>query len=397
MKASHTAIALGALLGFFALLLLFSKTETEAWPSSFHTGPSGLAALQRLLERDGFQTQSNRSPMLPPNGKNLVIAPVISDKGRGFLSIISRESSSPIDRALARHVAQGGSLLQVQVPLDFNTASRDILKAKVDTPSGSLDVSTNIPDSDAPRMLFNVTMPGTDNRIIPTAPFPLYRTSENPGSSEAQTIARIQTLGEGKAVSLDTGLMAVNRHLGDQQNADLILDIVRRLAPPGTKIVFAEAALGNESEGGLGAALGAWFSAARNQSLVLAAIVCVSLGVRFGRRRPVKNTVKGARDMIDALAAQLASCGDRVYVLKCLASQVESEMKKLEGLAHNSPSTDLLRILPANEREIISYTLDLPANSKISKAEAVRHAQDLERALAFARQRAKERSLIRTS
>lgn len=396
MKAPQIVIGLGALLGFCALLLLFGKSETEAWPSSFHTGPSGLAALERLLQKDGYKTTANRSPLLPTNSNDLIIAPIITDRAKTFMSIISREETRPIDRALARHVAKGGRLIQVQVPLDFNRGSRDLVSMVVEGRNSEFDIDSTFPSSNTPEMLTDVTLPGSSRPILPSEPMPLYVLADSEGN-DSQAVARIQTLGEGTAVSLDSGLMAINRHLGDKENADLVMDIVRRLAPPGTRIVFAEATFGNATEGGLGGALGSWFSAARNQTIILLLTVCVTLGIRFGRRRPVKYSVKGARDMVDALATQLASTNDRVFVLKCLAKQVETEMKKLEGLGNHSPSTDLLRVLPDRERQVIAYTLNLPTSATISRSDAVSHAKELEKVLASARQRAKERSLIRAS
>ena len=396
MKAPHLAIGLGALLGFFALIMLFGKTETESWPSSFHTGPSGLAALERLLEREGYKTSSDRSPLLPTNSDELIIAPVISDKGRGFLSIISGEEVTPIERAMARHAAKGGNVLQIVIPEDFNEASRSMVKLNVETPQRSFELNSFLSTAKEEKMLVEISDPKTKKKLQPTEPYPLYSLTD-PVVAESGTVARIQTLGTGKAVSLDSGIIAVNRHLGDSQNADLLIDIVRRLAPPGSKVVFAEAAFGNASESGLAAALGSWFSAARNQTIILAIVVCVTLGVRFGRRRPVKHTVKGARDMIDALATQLDSTNDRIFVLKCLAHQVQTEMKRLEGLGNHTTSTDLLRVLPDHERQTIAYTLNLPDNAKISRADAVKQAQMLEKTLADARQRAKERSLTKAS
>jgi hypothetical protein len=165
------------------------------------------------------------------------------------------------------------------------------------------------------------------------------------------------------------------------------------VAKPGSSIVVAEAAFGNGAEESLGSALGNWFTAARNQALILAVVVCVTLGVRFGRVLPSKQRARGAREMVDALATQLASSRDRVFMLRCFATQIESEIKRLEGLPASSETTALLRVIPGLEREPLSAVLSLPADTKLSASEAVSYAKDLEAALAGAKARAKDRSL----
>lgn len=397
MKTPHIAIGLGGILGFCALLLLFSKTETDAWPSSFHTGPSGLAALERLLEKDGYQTTSNRSPLLPTNGDELVIAPVIMDKPGGFYSIVSGETTSPIERALSRHAAKGGKLLQLQIPQDFNKASRDSAVFTAQSSASKFKVRAYLPVSEPPKMAHDATDPSTGKEVKLSEPMPLFSFAEKTTLGGGQIpAARIQTVGEGTVISLDSGIIAVNRHLADENNAGLVLELVRRLAPAGSKVVFAEASIGNQTEGGLGGALGTWFSAARNQAILLFVTVSVTFAVRFGRRRPTRHSVKGARDMVDALATQLAGTNDRVFVLKCIASQVESELKRLEGLGSHSDSKALAMVLPEREKQVLNYVLELPADAAIPKSHAAKIASDLEGVLASARQRVKERSLIKS-
>lgn len=97
--------------------------------------------------------------------------------------------------------------------------------------------------------------------------------------------------------------------------------------------------------------------------------------------------------MVDALATQLSSSRDKVFMLRCFAHQIETEIKRLEGLPASSETTALLRVIPGVEREPISAVLSLPADAKLTSSEAVVYAQQLEGALSAARQRAKERSL----
>ncbi len=390
MKTPHIAIGLGGLLGFCAMLLLFSKTEIDAWPSSSHTGPSGLAALERLLEKDGYKTSANRSPLLPTKGSELIIAPIIVDKPEGFIEIVGGESATPIQRALARHAAKGGRLLQIQVPQDFNLASRTASNLTVNSQNNRYTIKAPFPMEDSPQMVQEAALPGTDEKVVPSQPAPLF--SHDQGISSLP-VARLQKMGKGVVISLDSGIIAVNRHLADENNADLVLELVRRLAPAGSEVVFAEASFGNQTEGGLGGALGSWFSAARNQAIILLITISISFAVRFGLRRPEKVTVRGARDMIDALAAQLAGTSDRVFVLKCLAAQTETEMKRLEGIGSHVRSTDLAALLPNKEGQVLLEILQMPDNIKVSSRQAALYANSLEQTLTSARQRAKERLL----
>lgn len=395
MKIQSWAIGLGGLLGLCAVVLLFSKSEQSSFPSAGNLGPSGTAALVRLLERDGYQVRADRSPFLPTQKGDLVIAPVIGDEGRSLLDVLSGSEVTPIQRALARHAASGGKVLLIQVPGDFNSATRGMIEYSVTTPSGTKTIQAPRYWG-SPEMLKPYEAPGrTSLPFTPSEPAAFL--SPNSDSAQANSplsaIARIQRMGEGSAVSLDAGTLAINRHLADAENADVVTDLVRMMAKPGSQIVMAEAAFGNASEQGLGAALGSWFTAARNQALILAVVICVTLGVRFGRVLPARRRVRGAREMVDALATQLSSSRDKVFMLRCFAHQIETEIKRLEGLPASSETTALLRVIPGVEREPISAVLSLPADAKLTSSEAVVYAQQLEGALSAARQRAKERSL----
>lgn len=395
MKIQSWAIGLGGLLGLCAVVLLFSKSEQSSFPSAGNLGPSGTAALVRLLERDGYQVRADRSPFLPTQKGDLVIAPVIGDEGRSLLDVLSGSEVTPIQRALARHAASGGKVLLIQVPGDFNSATRGMIEYSVTTPSGTKTIQAPRYWG-SPEMLKPYEAPGrTSLPFTPSEPAAFL--SPNSDSAQANSplsaIARIQRMGEGSAVSLDAGTLAINRHLADAENADVVTDLVRMMAKPGSQIVMAEAAFGNASEQGLGAALGSWFTAARNQALILAVVICVTLGVRFGRVLPARRRVRGAREMVDALATQLSSSRDKVFMLRCFAHQIETEIKRLEGLPASSETTALLRVIPGVEREPISAVLSLPADAKLTSSEAVVYAQQLEGALSAAKQRAKERSL----
>jgi len=395
MKIQSWAIGLGGLLGLCAVVLLFSKSEQSSFPSAGNLGPSGTAALVRLLERDGYQVRADRSPFLPTQKGDLVIAPVIGDEGRSLLDVLSGSEVTPIQRALARHAASGGKVLLIQVPGDFNSATRGMIEYSVTTPSGTKTIQAPRYWG-SPEMLKPYEAPGrTSLPFTPSEPAAFL--SPNSDSAQANSplsaIARIQRMGEGSAVSLDAGTLAINRHLADAENADVVTDLVRMMAKPGSQIVMAEAAFGNASEQGLGAALGSWFTAVRNQALILAVVICVTLGVRFGRVLPARRRVRGAREMVDALATQLSSSRDKVFMLRCFAHQIETEIKRLEGLPASSETTALLRVIPGVEREPISAVLSLPADAKLTSSEAVVYAQQLEGALSAARQRAKERSL----
>lgn len=395
MKIQSWAIGLGGLLGLCAVVLLFSKSEVSSFPSAGNLGPSGTAALVRLLEKDGYKVRADRSPFLPTKKGELVIAPVISDEGRGLVDVLSGSTVTPIQRALARHAASGGKILLIQVPTDFNAAARGLIGYGVTTPSGTKTIMAPRYWA-SPEMLKPYQAPGRASLpFTPSEPAPFLTANFDPaqGNSRFNPIARIQRMGEGSAVSLDAGTLAINRHLADEENADVVTDLVRMMAPPGSQIVMAEAAFGNASEQGLGAALGSWFTAARNQALILAIVICVTLGVRFGRILPSRRRVRGAREMVDALATQLSSSRDKVFMLRCFAHQVEAEIKRLEGLPASSETTALLRVIPQVEREPISAVLSLPADAKLTSGQAVACAQQLEGALAAARQRAKDRSL----
>src|SRR5262249_6709267 len=113
------------------------------------------------------------------------------------------------------------------------------------------------------------------------------------------TFAAIKKTDKGQEAYLANGIIATNRFIDRQQNAYVLLDMVKRVAPArGGRIVFAEATFGNAHIPGVFESIGTWALAGWFQLLFLGVVVVYSLGKPFGYPDPERRQERGARELM---------------------------------------------------------------------------------------------------
>jgi hypothetical protein len=335
------ATALLAILILAALLLSLGQRETEAHPSASSYNPSGLHALQELLQRNGVPTVVDRlnQPMLKPN--DLVIAAYIESGP----DIFGRKPLEEIEKSLKSFMQNGGRVLVIPFDPDFRQRSYEAVKATIPVvnPSSNdtLQVNTSAPtfgrlstsgESVSSSMATFLTLDYQDFHYSPW----LLR-AKNSG----EPFAVLMVNGKGILARTTDGLFATNRFLDRADNADLALRMISGLVPEGGRVVFTEASLGKGIENSLVNTLGPWATGGYIQALALFLVVVLTLGTRFGLPEIEKRKQAGQREMIDAIADVYRRAKSTAVALD--SAYVEADLRIRRGLKIPANATESQR------------------------------------------------------
>ena len=117
------------------------------------------------------------------------------------------------------------------------------------------------------------------------------------------TLASLSQLGEGRMARLAQGALATNRFLGRQENARVVFSTLASVAQRGDRLVFVAGGYGEAQNVGPLEAIGPWAIGALWQGFALMAAFGIFRGIRFGLPAPERTTKRGARELLDAIAA----------------------------------------------------------------------------------------------
>ncbi len=286
------ALALVALLAVSFVLLVFAKDEPRTNPTIESTNPSGLGAFAELLRRDGYRVVLDRQPRPKLESGDLVV-----DIDMSFYVYPPSDDSvqNQVKDAVLAFLQKGGSELRLRLPPSFDDLSQ------------SAHVVSLAP------------LPGLTPRQMTVSTYDDTVDMSGDGQAVGQPLNTRAADGswmDGKRIEVYHSLGATNRFIGKGDNAEVFLDYVHMLAPPGSKVVFAEAAINNVREEGPLEALGSWAVAGRTQFGLLILVVLSTVAIRFGS--PISDRVhqRSARDMVDAVAEVLRKGGKAQFALE---------------------------------------------------------------------------------
>lgn len=314
------ALVLGAVLLLLGsmLLVLLVRRELGIFPSAVNTRPSGMAALAELLRRDGLEVSLDRRDLPRFRSQDLVLAFAAEPIDDFFAAEPEEAVETPIERAMAKHVAAGGRLVYAQVPGDFDDATRraeEILEGRY-------------------RFRFD------PHFAAARAPYPSLPVPSN--AFEVRV---------GRVTLLATAQPFTNRHLDELDHARFILDLVRREAQPGGRVVFAEAVAGNVETVGVFGAIGDWAVAARNQILLLLLVVAWSVGVRFGAPWRPKVVQRGFKDLSEATAEVLRRGKKAGFALELIAHEALERIRHAQRAPAGAKLAEL--DMPEDTRDLL--------------------------------------------
>lgn len=285
------ALALLGLLGIAVGMIALGKRDDETFPSASSYGPSGASALQELVRRSGYTVvvDHSTSPALKKGDVAIAFYPTISSTDTfGFGQ--DDEDAEAARQALGKYVKEGGKLLSLPVTNDFPVASRTLLSS-----------ATTVESKDGSRARVEWDqLPAVMPLIYdePKAEYTLW-------SSRNAPLATVRRIGAGTDALFAEGLLATNRFIDREENARVVMDTLRKLAKPGSRVVFVEAAFGNAENPSLMELIGPWAKAGWTQLLFLGIVIIYTLGKPFGMPDPDRRKIRGSRELLDAMANTL--------------------------------------------------------------------------------------------
>ena len=358
----------GILLVSIGLIALGSR-ENRSFPSAESFLPSGTSAFAELLRREHYNVVVDHRGRPALKSGDLVIA--FSDTGVTNL-LTSDANEEQVDKtrtALSDFVEGGGKLLSLPLSPDFASESKTLYDLKQDVYHDQQKATISWYGDSAHVPYLNDR--GASNGIN------VWGTIDedeegNPYIDAA--FASISKIGEGEQGYFANGIIATNRFIDRQDNAFVLMDLVHRLAPEGTRVVFAEAAFGNERDPGMFETIGPWALAAWFQFVFLGIVMIYTMGKPFGLPDPERRKERGARELMDAIADTLRRGHMTKLALKTVSEDTNRMLRRIyKGRRDVS--------VAEQENELHTAMIKLQAAAEIGAPEdiAAKMIQDVER------------------
>ena len=266
------AATLVALLALAYALVTFAAPGTDVRPAPDDRNFGGLSLLAQALRDAGYRVAVDSSSK-PKLGKDVVaIAPVRKTRGQPLETPVS----------VVRHVKSGGRAFVIAVPDTLQPVGRTV----------------EVTDAKGAKAKVDQTMP----EDLPTPKAQLASAAIWYGDESLP--ATLAQVGSGRLVRVDEGALATNRFLGRADNARVVLSSLAKVARKGDRVVFLAMGYGEAEDLGPIEAVGPWAVAVLWQSLGVLALYGVARGVRFGLPTPEVRQHRGARELLNVLAAQ---------------------------------------------------------------------------------------------
>lgn len=309
------AIALSGLLVITVGLMALGEHESETNPAAASNSPSGVSALQELFRRSGYKVAVDyrTKPQLQKGDIAVAFYKDGYDYGGGFNTETQEKVADQTQQALSDFVRDGGSLISLPVGSDFRSASRQMLSTVIKVQSiDGRKANVNWNGNGATQLLAWET---------PKAEYPLWSTPNTP-------FVTVRRIGAGTDVVVAEGMMATNRFIDREENAAVLMDAVRVVAKPGSRVVFTEAAWGNADDPSLMELIGPWAKAAWMQILFLGLVIVYTLGKPFGLPNPERRKQRGSRELLDAIGHSLHRGRMTQFALRSLHDDTNRYLRK---------------------------------------------------------------------
>ncbi|MGV3617134.1 MAG: DUF4350 domain-containing protein [Fimbriimonas sp.] len=301
------------LLGLAAAMLSLGQRDLVVNPSIESYGPSGTSALAQLLRNQGYRVDLDLRPKPRLGPKDLAIAfTEINSYDRN-----SREELKPTNEALRKHAKEGGRVLVVEVPYQYQDVSRRLLQVE----------PVEVEDLGRKRT-FRIHADFQPAADAPLSPAGNRDPSVRTWTSGDEDFVRASRVGRGTILNVLGGVGFTNRFLDRADNAIVATRLVDLLADKeGGRIVFTEAAFGNANSPGLLEILGPWAVASWYQLVFLTAVVLFTFGRRFGLPEVEPRRQQGARELLDAISDTYLRGRHSQVALRTTLARVEADVK----------------------------------------------------------------------
>ena len=352
-----------------AALLFSAREERLAYPSATNVRASGYAAFAELLRRDGYHVTVDRSISPRIDRDSLAISTFFGSSTSGDFEVgmigepLQPDGPEPYLESLAKHVRAGGSVLSIQHRRYFDRAA-----------NLSTDPRPIVSRADEERT-YEINAPYTTEMTAITG---LEEIDYWGWYMRGYPFVKYLASGDGVMVSVADGLPATNRFLDQNDNAEFMLDLVRRLAAKGSEVVFVEAGIGNFESPTVARTLGDWAVAARWQMLLLFAVLLFTLGRRFGLAERDRLVHRGSRELFDAVADVFRRSGNTGLALDNVLGECDQRTRAVLRVPRSLKRSDLLQRVPHNLREQYLNVSELAVARTTPRVAAVAAARLLE-------------------
>jgi len=337
-----------AILGLSMFSFFVGRSEQSTKPSATNFLPSGLAAFAELLRQDGIEVvvDRNERPRLQPT--DLVISPVVEQlRAEDEQPVVSK---STVDR-LETHLSSGGRVLELRFSADF-----------IESTNLSEEVEVQWRNDEESSQKVTLT------KVIETG-IGFTSDVETLTQVDAGSVSVLEVFATGNSVVavMPNAIGVTNRFLGEIDNAEFFLEVVRRFKKPGARVVFTDATIGNFTRIGLLSTLGPWAVAAQWQFILLLLVLAFTLGRRFGPVVEDKNKQRGARQLVDTVAELLKRGKKHQYSTHVLVlNSLEQARINLRLPPHSSVET-ILKNAPAEFVKIYGEVVEASQSHAIGK------------------------------
>lgn len=343
-----------------ALSIGLGRSESEAVPTSFSYLPSGTRALSELLKTQGYKVKNAgvaRQDFLP---QEIPIAFEMTGRYGDKPSPLSVQATEQF----SEFISKGGRGILLQIPKDFDQSSK--------TAASQVAQASDFGGSGGK---INVYTDESETQMS-------GETLLNLASAYGQrSMADIEGHDKGRVLVVNDGIIATNRFISLNDNAQEIMRWVAAIAPKGSTLVFDEATIGSSEPPGILESIGGWAEAAWWQLIFLFIVIAYSLGKPFGLPTEERPVQRGARELVDA-AAQTFRRGQATDVAMALIMRdVDMELRAKLKLPSDVPASERDRLLPGD----LGVTLKMAEAASHERIEPVRAlvlAKRLDRRLA---------------
>lgn len=358
MKSGLPRIAwvLAGLLALSVALLVLGNREGRTNPDSNSYDPSGVRALRSLAERLGYRTRSANLILGTPRTDEVIVAffveSTIDPEDRSW------QTRTRTNQTLSRHLQSGGSVLFVTLPRDFRSASKTALAAPTEL-SGQ-----------AGKLIGSVTETGTAGYSRSSSTFTLI-------SDSTSAVVWVAKVGKGRAVYAEGLIGLTNRFIDRHDNGAIAAACLSAAAGEKRKLVFFEATHNGAGDPSVIEMLGPWAVGAWWQLNLVFVLLVLTLGVRFGLPRTVRQSQGGTRDLADALADTMARSNKYMPAFRAVVKEADRLVRKRLKIAADVPTEVRDRMLPGPLAELLP-TAERAASVRPPRDEALAIARRLD-------------------
>lgn len=347
---------LGGLLALAWAVLSLGGGSSQAQPGARQPAPSGLSAFADLLESQGYRVRvdARRRPKLART--DLAVAAFTGPDDAPYLG---------------EHLATGGRVLAMPVPRNFDSASL--------VPLAGTSV---LQDGRGKPMTTTLVLDRSD--LLPGELTEKRSDSWAIWFSETESdFAVLYRVGDGVACTLSDGMIATNRFLARHDNAAVMLETVRAIAPQDATIVFLPDTYGAGVEPGLLETIGPWAAAIGGQIVWLLLVIGWTLGRRFGLPDSTAVPQRGAAELVDGISQIYDRARATPIALEAAWKSADLRIQRELKLPRGTPREIRDRRIPASLAQALAE-VEVARTMHPIPSVALQLARNLDRELADA-------------